>query len=128
MKVIDTSVVIKIFFPEEGSDRARFLVQNHDVVAPDLLVYEFTNYISRRHGMTSDDVVFLLKQFYRLPIEFFVLPENRFVEVSQLAKKIKVTAYDASFLVLANSLKAPLVTADHKFYKLASRHGKMDVL
>ena len=125
MKVVDTSVVIKIFFPEEGSDRALSLIRNHSLIAPDLLLYEFSNYLALRRDITQDDVEFLIKRFYRLPFEFFVLPENRFIEVCQFAKKLKVTAYDASFLILAKSLRIPLITADHKFYKVASRYGEV---
>lgn len=128
MKVIDTSVLIKLFFPEEGSEKAKYILSHHAVVAPDLVLYEFSNYISRRADVTSEDMAFLLKQLYRLPIEFFVLPENRFIETAQLAKKLKVSSYDASFFILAKSLQAVFVTADQKFYQKVRQLGSIELL
>ncbi len=128
MKVVDTSVVIKLFFPEEGSERAKYLVANHSLAAPDLLLYEFSNYISRRSDVTYEDMGFLLKQLHKLPIEFFVLPENRFIETAQLAKKLKLSSYDASFFILAKSLKASFVTADRKFHHKIHHHGAVELL
>jgi len=114
MVVVDTSVALKWFFPEEGTDRAKALLGSVEMAAPDLLIYEFSNVLACRRQQTGRDIARCLETLYRFDIQFFFLPQNRFQRVLQLARQFDLSGYDASFVALAEALNVDLVTADAK--------------
>lgn len=111
--VIDTSVAIKWFIPEEGSEAAKALLAE-ELVAPDLLLYELANYLNAQKGLGLEDRHFILSLLYQFSIEFFVLPEKGFEEILSLCDRYGITAYDASFIALAKRLKTDFITADKR--------------
>lgn len=113
MLVIDTSVVIKWFVPEEGSSTAKKLL-TESLAAPDLLLYEFANYLSQQEILKSDDRRFLMQTLYKFSVEYFVLPEDAFQEVIDFSASLRITSYDASFIILAKRLNTNFITADKK--------------
>ncbi|MBU0505847.1 MAG: type II toxin-antitoxin system VapC family toxin [bacterium] len=114
MIVIDSSVIIKCFFYEQGSEEAKKLVRQEHLCAPDLLLYEFTNYLGRQKDLSLKNKQELLDIFYGFKIEFFILPEKGFKRVIELCTEYNITSYDASFIALAEVLKTQVVTADKK--------------
>jgi predicted nucleic acid-binding protein len=86
MVVVDTSVAIKWVFPEDDSDRAHLLLKE-DLIAPDLLIYEFTNVLVCQAYLTAEDIRKHLEFLYKLPIQFFVLPQQGFERVATLCKE-----------------------------------------
>lgn len=117
MIVVDTSVVLKCFFPENDSEKAKQLVEKEVLGAPDILIYEISNYLARQKQLSDDDVQIFLENLYNLQIEFFVLPEKGFQRVLKVARDCQLTSYDASFIVLAETLKTDFITADQKLIK-----------
>jgi predicted nucleic acid-binding protein len=114
MVIVDTSVAIKWFFDEGDSSRARALLKDDVVGAPDLLYYEFANYLCMKDFVTADEARRFLDQLYALPLQVFLLPQKGFHRAVELAKRFRLTSYDASFVALAEALEADLVTADAK--------------
>lgn len=114
MVVVDTSVALKWFFPEEGSDQAKDLLLSGEIAAPDLLLYEFTNILACRRQQTNRDIARCLDTLYGFDIQFFFLPHSRFQRVLHLARQFDLSGYDASFVALAESIKTDLITADRK--------------
>ena len=114
MVIVDTSVAIKWFFDEEDSRPARALLRKEAIGAPDLLSYEFANYLAMKYFVTSEDARLFVDQLYALPVQFFILPQKGLRRAVELAKRLRLTAYDASFVALAEALKVDLVTADVK--------------
>lgn len=113
--IIDTSVAVKWFFrEEEGVEAARGLLERESLGAPDLLLYEFANVLACKSYLSSDDVQKFMSLLYQCPVQFFVLPEKGFSRTLELCKKYKLTAYDASYIALAEALKGDFVTADTK--------------
>lgn len=117
MVVVDTSVAIKWFLPEKGSEAAKTLLEKEELAAPDLLLYEMTNVLSYKAALTSGDIQKLLKILFQFSIQFFVLSQERFLRVAELSRNFQISAYDASFIALAETLQADLVTADEKLVK-----------
>lgn len=117
--IVDTSVVIKSFFPEEGWEVAQELLQTEVLGSPDLLLYEFSNYLVRHPELSNEEIRNLWAALYRSSIQFFVLTQDRLVRTTELARELGLTAYDASFIALAEGLKANLVTADQKLARKA---------
>ncbi|HEX5035621.1 MAG TPA: type II toxin-antitoxin system VapC family toxin [bacterium] len=114
MVVVDTSVAIKWFFDEAGSSEARSLLRDEVLGAPDLLYYEFSNYLCMKDFVTPEETGRFVDQLYALPLQVFLLPQKGFRRAVELAKRFRLTAYDASFVALAEALDANLVTADAK--------------
>mgnify|MGYP001066445561 CR=1 FL=1 len=120
--VLDTSVIVKWFSKEKGSQEAkeylRQLQQGKiNIFLPELAKYELANALLKGKGLPVPVAKQALSLFYSLPINFVV--ETRLAAKSsyKLAQKLKITYYDACFLTLADRLKAILVTANPRHQK-----------
>lgn len=122
--VIDASVVLKWYLvDEEYSDKALKLLEGYvsdklDMIAPALLEYEVANglVIAMRKGRVDDSAVTnALDGFEALSIEFKSISKLH-TKVIKACSAYSITAYDASYLVLAENLDIPFVTADKKLY------------
>jgi predicted nucleic acid-binding protein len=120
MIVLDASVIIKWFRSDEtDADLAWRYVENHTsgenvIAVPDLLYYEFANNIIRGPGFGLGEPRGFLAHLFDLQLHSFRLTANEFQRTMEIAKLHKVTAYDASYIVLAEVLKCLFVTADRK--------------
>lgn len=130
--VVDASIAVKWFFQEQHSDEAlRALEKCSALLAPDLIYSEVGNVIwkrTRAKEITQKEGTEVFSAFGRLPITVF--PS---FPLSQLALEIAMksgrTMYDCLYLSLAIREKAPLITADKRFYNALrssplSRHVK----
>lgn len=114
MVIVDTSVALKWFLPEEGSEAARDLVQRESVGSPDLLFYEFSNVLSCQRGLSLEEVQRLLDLLYQLDLQVFLLPQKGFRRAVEISRKFGLSVYDASFVALAESMEIDFITADRK--------------
>lgn len=114
MVIVDTSVALKWFFPEEGSEEAKRILLQDVLGAPDLLRYELTNVLTNQKIFSLGDCHKMLELLFSFRMQFFVLPEKSFFRILELCYTFKITAYDASFIALAESLQTQFVTADLK--------------
>lgn len=117
MIIVDTSVAVKWFFTEADSPSALALLEEDVLGAPDLLLYEFSNVLATNKVLTETDAQDLLKILYRFKLQFFVLPETAQLRVIALCKRYGITAYDASFIALAEILNTDFITADQKLVR-----------
>ncbi|HEX9669609.1 MAG TPA: type II toxin-antitoxin system VapC family toxin [Thermoanaerobaculia bacterium] len=118
IRVLDTSVVAKWFFKEEGTDRAEALLMdslegNTRIEIPSLLFYELANVVWTRQTESFGD-----QQARMVWAELTSFP-LRVTDWSALlpdaltfAIRHEVTVYDAVFVVLARQLGGDLITAD----------------
>jgi len=117
-RVLDTSVVVKWFFNEEGTDRAEALLAelldgSARIQVPSSLFYEFANAVwSRRNSSFKEQQARMLwaelESFPLLITDWSeLLPE-----ALAFAIQHEVTVYDAVFVVLAKQLGSELITAD----------------
>ncbi|PIZ64082.1 hypothetical protein CO051_03890 [Candidatus Roizmanbacteria bacterium CG_4_9_14_0_2_um_filter_39_13] len=120
---IDTSVAIKWFFPETGSEHALELKDKHiqgeiSLSTRDLFLYEFTsafkNYSSQK--IEEKDFSLAIAALTSLKMKFLPLRHQEMEELFIIARTLDISIYDGSFLLLAKKLKAPLYTADKKLY------------
>ena len=123
--VVDSSAMVARLFPDEKTTskfNAAFTALHQgsaQFYAPLLLKYEVTNAIKTgilRHRFTATISQKLLKQFLALPIKY--QPTN-FPLTLKLATKYYLSVYDATYLHLAKSQKAPLLSLDTPLTKLA---------
>ncbi len=136
--VLDTNVVVKMFFEEEDSERADFLLSQFErgtlkIFIPSFLPIEFINVLwlrVRERLSTRPECEAVLQDFLALLKNMYVVAPTPLLD-AVLAKSIELdhAAYDAAFIALANNLGIQFITADAKLYrKLASRSSSAVLL
>lgn len=121
-RVLDTSVVVKWFFEEEGTPQAlahlrQLLGGGLRVQVPSSLFYELANVLWTRRGDTFTD-----RQAREVWAELETLPLSAIdgsvllPEAMTIAFQHGVTAYDAVFVVLARQLGCDFFTADRALW------------
>lgn len=121
-RVLDTSVVVKWFFEEEGtaaalSHLAQLLDGRLRVQVPSSLFYELANVLWTRRGEAFTDrkarEVWAELETFPLSVTdgSALLPEALTFAFQQ-----EITAYDAVFVVLARQLGCDFVTADQALW------------
>lgn len=113
--VVDTSVVVKWYIPEQHHDEARALRDDYldgkfDLVAPALLPFEAINalkYSGHYDGERLEEAAQSLPEY---GIEF--VPFNETGSVAEIANDLDITVYDAAYVALARKLDTEVYTAD----------------
>lgn len=118
--VVDASVGMKLFLVEPLSDRADALFAHladdppSRFYVPDLFFIECANILwkyVRRFGYAAEAARQDVVDLTRLPLQ--VVPTATLAEAAlDLAVQHGSTAYDSAYIVLAQRLSLPLVTAD----------------
>jgi predicted nucleic acid-binding protein len=121
-KVVDASAVVALLFDELTRESVVSRLRGGSLHAPDLLGFEVANACvkkMRAYPGESDALRRAFSCFFELEIEF---EPTDLTEAVVLARQMKLSAYDASYLWLASALGVELVTLDDK---LARAHERM---
>lgn len=119
--VIDCSLLVKLFIPEEGSDLVasafeKWRTSDAELWAPELLLIEFTNVIwhkVKRKELSYQLARASISDLLKLPIN--IAKHSILIEAAfRLAEEFNITAYDACYAALAHYLRSPFATADKK--------------
>jgi len=118
--VVDASVAIKWFVPEELSgDARRWLTAEYELLAPDLLWAEVGNVLWKKHRrreLEARTAVRLLRDFGRIPLQLH--GAGRWTGAAlELALRHGITVYDGLYLALAAGHACRLVTADRRLHE-----------
>ena len=119
--VLDSSVVAKWYLDEEQKQEALKLRDLHienqiTITVPVLLLFELGNIFITR-GLNQRDFYGNFEKLLNFEINF---PDADFLFLRVtffIAKKYKLTFYDATYVALAQNLKCNFVTADQKLYQ-----------
>jgi len=119
MIVLDASVILKWFFDERDRNIALTFLYNHAngnnrVAVPGLLYYEFANVLAMKTELSEEMISKAINNIFSLDLLAFSLEQTNFIEAIHLSRLYKVSVYDTSYVVLANSLGVPFITADEK--------------
>ena len=125
--IVDASVILSAFFPDEAQDQAQALIRDHVIghlplAAPTLLLYEVTNAVllARRRGRIDDEQADdILSSFEGLSI---ALKPVSWQQMLPLAVRFDRSAYDAAYLALAEGTGQPLITGDSRLYHAVREH------
>lgn len=127
MFVVDTSITMAWCLEDEASDVADAVLdalRDDEAAVPCIWPLEVANVllVAERHGRLSEAQGARFLELVRaLPIQ--VDHSVTMVEVSATAQRHGLTAYDASYLVLAERLGGPLATVDERLALAATRAG-----
>ena len=113
--VVDTSVVVKWYVPEQHHEHARalrdeYLDGNFELVAPALMPFEAVNalkYSGYYDGKGLEEASTSLPEY---GIDLFALHETG--PVVEIATDLDITIYDAAYIALARTLDTKAYTAD----------------
>lgn len=125
--IVDASVVLSAFFPDEAQSNAQALIRDHvagriTLKAPALLPYELSNAVwqaERRQRISSNQANEIIKTFANLEIDII---SQTLGEMLPLARQFNISAYDAAYLALAEKLSKSFITGDERLYKIIAKH------
>ncbi|MEW6557854.1 MAG: type II toxin-antitoxin system VapC family toxin [Elusimicrobiota bacterium] len=131
--VLDTSVILKWFFEEDGTQEAIFLKNQFetgkiDIVEPDLLIYELANVLRYNNRFPETAIKTAVKSLYDLRIKFLTPTISIMENAIHLALKTNLSVYDCVYTSLSMKLSAPLITADKKLYLNTKSHLSVKIL
>lgn len=118
--VVDSSVVVAALADNGADGRwAETMLVAQPLVAPHLMPAEVANILRRLSlsgGLSVDSAALAYADLSALRVDFF--PYEPFTE-RIWALRMNLTAYDAWYVALAESLDAPLVTLDKRLSRAA---------
>lgn len=130
--VVDASAAGAWVLPDEHSEAAETLLggiaaEEIELVVPQLWVYEMTNLLltARRRGRLDEAGHETAHRFLdALPCQCFdhEMPLTR-ERMSRIALRFELSAYDASYLELADRLQCPLASFDERLSGAAATMG-----
>jgi predicted nucleic acid-binding protein len=135
--VVDTNVVLKLFFPEDDTDAAVLLFRRLEtgkihIFVPDLLPVEFINilWVKLRQGSVDlDSCDAVLGKFLDLLAKLTIVASAALAEaILDASVRHNHPAYDMAFLELADSLGIPFITADASLCRKLSSHSRTPIL
>lgn len=117
--VVDSSVAVKWFLPEEHTEAARELLRDGNrLIAPDLIRAEVGNAMWkrwRRGEIPAEAALEVLRDLRRLPLG--IESSEPLVEVAwDVARRFGCSFHDSLYVALAHRADCTLVTADRKLY------------
>lgn len=118
MIVLDVSFVMKLLKKEISFD---IFSEDDKFIAPNLFDYEIANVlwkVAKLKGLLFADVKHLIKAVNQLGIE---KEQPDLWKLFDCAKETGLTAYDASYLVLARKYECPLATCDKQLAQIAKQ-------
>jgi predicted nucleic acid-binding protein len=113
-KVVDVSALAALLFAEPEAEGIVQRLEGARLVAPSLLDFELANVCLtkiRRHADNRGTLRAAFHLLHKLRVETVAVDHPAILD---LAEATGLTAYDASYLGLARSLRAELVTLDRK--------------
>jgi len=120
VKVVDASALAALLFGEPEADAIARRLDGARLVAPAPLAFELANVClvkCRRHPTLRDALLAGFRLRHRLGVEEVAVDQD---EALALSLETGLTAYDASYLWLARTLGAELVTLDKALRKAAT--------
>jgi predicted nucleic acid-binding protein len=128
MLVIDASVAMAWCFEDEATTAADSVldrVRDDETVVPPIWPLEVGNVVlvaGRRGRLTEAQASRFLELLAQLPIEIDAAPTDPPAVVAT-GRRHSLSSYDASYLVLAERLGAPLATLDQRLAEAARQAG-----
>jgi len=123
VKVVDASAMAALVFGENEAGLVRNLIRGHNLVAPALLWFEIGSICLKklklhppeRAATLAGQQAFLALSVSPMTVDHGAVPE--------MAERLGLSAYDASYLALALDLPADLVTLDQRLARVAHAAG-----
>ena len=131
--VLDSSVAVKWFSAEKGTERALEVRDGHvrgriSLLAPDLIVYEIANALRFRPGFDEQTVARAVEDLLDLQMDLLTPSRELIIRCSQLAFRFQITIYDSCYLGLGELMGTKVLTSDKRFFDRAKGSGLLRLL
>jgi predicted nucleic acid-binding protein len=128
--VIDASVGVARVRPEIASPAVRrafssWSMGRSRLIVPRLFWIEIVNALGGRHRYPASEIAEALRELDELGLETVEIGRPELLLVADAVERHRMSAYDATYLVLARLLDAPLATLDRH---LAAAAGPLGIL
>ena len=124
MKIIaDTNTFLAVILSEPERDMLITQTTGNDLIAPDVLPFELGNALSalvKRKRLSPSEALQAWDAIQNIPVDLRAIDIRNALEV---ASSFSIYAYDAYFLVCAESLRSPLLTLDKYMADVADEMG-----
>ncbi len=127
--VLDASIVLKWYLADEehGAEALdllkRYISGDLEIIAPALLQYEVINglMVARKRGRLPEGVIIsAIEGFLNLGLPF-VGVSGHYPRIVHYCKAHNRSAYDASYLALAEAEQIPFITGDETLYNTVKK-------
>jgi predicted nucleic acid-binding protein len=113
--VVDTSIIVKWYIPEQHHEQARalrdaYLDGKFDLVAPALMPFEAVNALKYSGHYEGERLEEASKSLPEYGID--LVPFNKTGPIAEIANNLDITIYDAAYIALAQKLDTKAYTAD----------------
>jgi predicted nucleic acid-binding protein len=131
--VVDASVVTKWFSLEEDSAEALQYKESHveggvELIAPALLLYEVANALNYKPDFTEEDLKESMRALEDLSISIKLPTKDIMERAIIIARKYGISIHDSSYIALAESLNARMVTSDKRLLEKMGDHPLVHLL
>jgi predicted nucleic acid-binding protein len=128
--VVDASVGVARVRPEVASPTVRgtftsWSLGRSRLIVPALFWLEVVNALGGRHRYPASEIAEALRELDELGLETVDMGRPELLLVADAVERHRMSAYDATYLVLARLLNAPLATLDRA---LAAAAGPLGLL
>jgi predicted nucleic acid-binding protein len=125
--VIDTSIVVKWYLPENGSEEASRIREECErtgtaIMMPELVRAELANAIWSHKQLKPEEKRGIVHHFLDMPFDIMPMEPELVQKAFDLACELDATVYDCMYLALAMLGGTRLITADIQFAKKASKY------
>ena len=126
--LLDASVALAWCFADETTPKTEAILErlaDDSAIVPTLWEFEVANALlvaERRHRLSESQSARFIELLTRLPIHVDVTSSDM-AGVLAIGRRHGLSAYDSSYLVLAERDGVPLATGDEKLRSAASRAG-----
>ena len=134
MIILDASVALKWIFADEAGAEAALAIRDahisgeNEIAVPSLFFYEVANVLATKVKLTDIEAQSAFSMFWDFEFQVYDLNSGDLLEAMKLSHKHRISAYDASYMVLANRERCILVTADRKFWGKVSEYGNVTLV
>ena len=121
--IVDTNTFLAVTLYEPERAEIINLTLGHDLVAPEILLFEIGNALStmlKRHRIEPENLLSIWDATQQIPVD---LRSVDIREALKIASRFNIYAYDAYFLMCAISLHSPLITLDRRMIEVAQSLG-----
>ena len=123
--ILDTSVILKWFVDESGSDNARSYLQDFaegkcQILLPTLLFYELGN-ACLYNSIPVDEIGGIMELLQTFSFDIEDIGKTAFRKIYQNASEYNLSFYDASYVTLMQRHDCEMVTADRKLFNKINR-------
>ena len=131
--LLDTSVVVKWFVPEEDSEKALSLRRAQEdrelqLYAPEVLLMELANALLYSSEFSAGEIIKALETPFELNILLIPFSLDALNLSVTLSMAHNLTVYDSYFLALAQVMEIPLITADQRMLsRLTAEDGALSL-